>query len=144
LAPSGRVVALTGGSAVWGMCVRDEETIPSRLSRLLADARVPARVENHAQIGWVDTQSLIDLMLDLRAGRVPRVVVFYDGWNDLDAGINEAAPGTPLNEANREAEFNLLTHMGRMRLHALGNPMQTALGRIARSIQRRLPGHAAE
>ena len=131
------VVAVTGGSAVWGMCVRDDETIPSHLARGMAGANIRARVENHAQIGWVTTQELTDLALDLRAGRVPRVVVFHDGWNDIVAGMAEGSPGIPLNEANREAEFNLLTHVGRMRLYSIGNPMKSALGRLANTIQHR-------
>jgi hypothetical protein len=132
------VVAVTGGSAVWGMCVRDDETIPSCLARQLAGANTTARVENHAQIGWVTTQSLLDLMLDLRAGRVPRVVVFYEGWNDIVAGLSEGAPGAPLNEENREAEFNLLKHVGRMRLYSIGRPFDSALGRLANAIRRHL------
>lgn len=137
------LVVMTGGSAVWGMCVRDDETIPSWLARALADANTPARVENHAQIGWVSTQSLLDLLLELRSGRVPRVVVFYEGWNDIVAGFSEGAPGTPLNEANREAEFNLLTRLGRMRLYSIGNPMDSALGRVAKALRRRFGSRRA-
>jgi hypothetical protein len=136
--PADPRVMMTGGSAVWGMCVRDDETIPSQLARSLDGAGTRARVENHAQIGWVTTQSLIDLMLDLRAGRVPRVAVFYDGWNDIVAGMAEGAPGIPLNEMNREREFNLLTHLERMRLYSIGNPMNSAMGRFATTLRRRL------
>src|SRR5262249_43691498 len=100
-----RQVWVTGGSAVWGMCVLDDETIPSDVAKRLAATGVRARVENHAQIGWVTSQEGMDLDLDLRAGRVPDVVVFYDGWNDIVAGMAEGRPGIPLNEANREAEF---------------------------------------
>ncbi len=136
--PAAPLVAVTGGSAVWGMCVPDDETIPSWLARRLADSGTPARVENHAQIGWVTTQSLVDLMLDLRAGRVPRVAVFYDGWNDIVAGLTEGEPGSPLNEARRRTEFNLLTDLWKMRLYSLGDPMNSAMGRLANTIRRRL------
>jgi hypothetical protein len=132
------LVAVAGGSAVWGMCVRDDETIPSWLARRLADTSTLARVENHAQIGWVTTQSLADLMLDLRGQRVPRVVVFYDGWNDIVAGLSEGEPGIPLNEANRRSEFNLLKRVGQMRAYSLGNPMNSAMGRLAKTIRRRI------
>ncbi|MBI5708803.1 MAG: hypothetical protein HZC42_00615 [Candidatus Eisenbacteria bacterium] len=138
LDPRAPLVVMTGGSAVWGMCVRDDETIPSWLARELAAGRTTARVENHAQIGWVSTQSLMDLMLDLRSARVPRVVIFYDGWNDIVAGLAEGSPGIPLNEAARAAEFNLLTHPGRLRLAALGHPTHSALGRLARAIRHRV------
>lgn len=137
-APDAPRVAMTGGSAVWGMCVRDDETIPSWLARRLADSGTPARVENHAQIGWVTTQSLVDLTLDLRDGRAPRVVVFYDGWNDIVAALSEGRPGIPLNEANREREFDLLKRPGQMRLYSLGNPMNSAFGRLATTLRRRL------
>jgi hypothetical protein len=140
-------VTVTGGSAVWGMCVRDDETIPSSLARALAGTRTPARVENHAQIGWVTTQEYIDLLLDLRQQRVPRVAVFYDGWNDIVAGMVEGAPGGPLNETNRKQEFDLLQHPGRLRLYALPNPQNLALGRLARTLRRHLvrgaPGRSA-
>src|SRR5262249_27741457 len=37
---------------------------------------------------------------------------------------------------NREKEFDLLQHPGRLRLYALPNPQNLALGRLARSIRR--------
>ena len=132
------LVSVSGGSAVWGMCVNDDATIPSALARDLDQSGIAARVENHAQIGWVTTQSLLDLLLDLRAGHVPQVAVFYEGWNDIVAGFAERQPGIPLNEANREKEFDLLKRPGTLRLYALGNPMNSSMGRIATALRRKL------
>ena len=41
-------------------------------------------VRNYGETGWVSTQELIKLMLELkRTGRKPDLVIFYDGANDV-------------------------------------------------------------
>ena len=131
-------IAMFGGSAMWGMGAPDDETIPSLVARRLAEAGEAARVENDAQLGWVSTQSLVELMLQLRADRIPRVAVFCDGWNDICSCFQMAQAGIPQNEFNREAEFNLLQDPGRMRRLALGAPSPTVLGQVAAGIRSKL------
>jgi hypothetical protein len=95
---------------MWGEPQREQRTIAAEISRRLQPLAGPsARVEvtNVAETGYVFTQELIQLMLDLRAGRRPDVVVFYDGINDVAATVQRGAPGEPQNEFNRVNEFNL-------------------------------------
>ena len=131
-------VALFGGSAMWGFGARDDYTIPSFLARRLAADGSPLQVVNRAQPGWVSTQSLLDLLLELRAERVPSVVVFYDGVNDEFASLQRGTAGVPQNERNREAEFNLLQDQWRLRHAALGGTPVTALGRLAAAVRHRI------
>jgi len=53
-------------------------------------------VTNFGESGYVSTQSVIELLLELQSGNVPNVVVFFDGTNDIytayqsgKAGIHE-------------------------------------------------------
>jgi lysophospholipase L1-like esterase len=108
---SGRplTVFVFGGSTVWGTGVRDNFTIPSALARqLAADGSSDVAVTNFGESGYVSTQEVIALEVELRRGARPDVVVFYDGVNDTFAALQSGTAGTPQNEANRIAEFNLL------------------------------------
>lgn len=103
-------VRLYGGSTMWGEPQRENRTIAAEISRRLQQLAGPgARVEvtNVAETGYVFTQELIQLMLDLRAGSRPDVVLFYDGLNDVAATVQRGAPGDPQNESNRVADFAL-------------------------------------
>jgi lysophospholipase L1-like esterase len=119
--PGGKAVDVWtfGGSTMWGFGVPDRYTIASDLAAALADPRVA--VTNYGENGWVATQSLLMLMMDLRAGRRPDVVVFYDGYNDTYATAQGLPPGTPMNEFRRRAEFglSLFEERGRTYLQAL-------------------------
>jgi len=64
--------------------------------------------EDHAQYGYVSTQEVIALWLEVQRGNVPHVVIFYDGLNDVFAAFQSGVAGIPQNEFNRAAEFNLL------------------------------------
>lgn len=72
-----------GGSTMWGTGSRDDHTIAAELGSLIAENAMPCQVRNLAEGGWVSTQSLVWLMLKIRNGEVPDVVVFYDGVNDV-------------------------------------------------------------
>jgi hypothetical protein len=63
-------------------------------------------VTNFGQIGYVSTQEVIALMLELRKGNIPDVVVFYDGFNDTMAAYQMGEAGLPQNEFKRVREFN--------------------------------------
>jgi hypothetical protein len=97
-----------GGSTMWGTSLRGDHTIPAEASHRLQDLAGPgSRVEvvNFGETGYVSTQEIIQLMLELRAGKRPDVVVFYDGLNDVAATAQWGAPGIPQNESKRVSEF---------------------------------------
>lgn len=98
-----------GGSTMWGEGDRDEFTIPSQISRILSD-RFPAiqvEVSNFGEAGYVSTQELITLYLQLRKGDRPDLVIFLDGANDVYSGYHNAAAGLPVFEWDRERDFNM-------------------------------------
>jgi len=120
-----------GGSTMWGWGARDEFTIPSLVAKRLAETARPAPwVVNYGETGYVSTQEVITLMLELRKGHVPSVVVFYDGVNDAWAGFQSKVAGQPQNEVNRVREFNSRTRFN-WREGLLG---RLALFRLARGV----------
>ena len=98
-----------GGSTMWGIGSRDAFTIPSLVATLLEDQGTPANVHNYGEIGYVSTQEVLRLLLELRTGNIPDVVVFYDGINDVTSALHSGVAGIPQNEYRRRAEFNLLS-----------------------------------
>jgi lysophospholipase L1-like esterase len=87
-------VWMFGGSTVYGTDVPDSATLPSYLSRDLNSAgRGCVVVTNLGVEGYVTNQEVIVLMEQLKAGRHPGVVIFYDGVNDAYAGA--ISPGVP-------------------------------------------------
>lgn len=101
---------------MWGTGARDSATIPAALARLIASkSNQPVmRVVNMGESGYVNTQSLLALELELRRGNVPEYVIFYDGINDIFSAYQNNEAGLPQNEQNRALEFNLLQDGGRM------------------------------
>jgi len=107
--PRARVYFL-GGSTMWGTEQRDDHTIPAEASRRLQALAGPgARIEvtNFGESGYVFTQDVLNLILQLRAGARPDVVVFYDGINDVFATVQAGVAGVPQNESKRAAEFDM-------------------------------------
>lgn len=97
-----------GGSTMWGSFQRDDHTIAAEAARRLQPlAGDGARIEvvNLAETGHVSTQGLIELIMQLRTGNRPDVVVFYDGINDTFSELQNGAPGYGQNEQNRVSEF---------------------------------------
>lgn len=87
-------VFMLGGSAMWGTDVSDSCTIAAYLQRDISELiDRPVAVSNLAQIGYSSTQELIELMLQLRNGNTPDLVVFYDGFNDVCCGFENGAAG---------------------------------------------------
>jgi hypothetical protein len=83
-----------GGSTLYGTGVPDWATIPSYLSRDLNSATAACIVvRNFGVEGYVTNQEVILLMEQLKAGRRPGIVIFYDGVNDAYAGA--VSPGVP-------------------------------------------------
>ena len=103
-----RRVFFMGGSTMWGSYQRDSATIPAEAARRMLALPGPEsgiEVTNLGESGYVFTQEMLELMLQLRAGNRPNVVVFYDGINDVAATLQSGAAGIPQNESNRVAEF---------------------------------------
>ncbi|MBI4166755.1 MAG: SGNH/GDSL hydrolase family protein [Acidobacteria bacterium] len=93
-----RKVWFLGGSTAWGMSVPDSATIPSDLSRMLnVNADGCFQVFNLGVSGYVSNQEIVYLVQELKAGRRPDIVIFYDGVNDAYAGAYyPALPATHL------------------------------------------------
>jgi len=105
--PNGaRHVIFLGGSTLWGTGQRDAYTIPSLVAAQLgAQGLGDVRLENYGETGYVFTQEAIRLLLALRDGARPSLVVFYDGINDLFATAIDGRCGIPQNERRRAVEF---------------------------------------
>jgi hypothetical protein len=88
-----------GGSAAYGTMVPDWATLPSALSRILNTRAPCVQVTNLAVEGYNSNQELLLLVEELKAGHVPDVVVFYDGFNDADVGTSPSGPTTHLRYA---------------------------------------------
>ena len=103
---SPRKVFFFGGSTMWGSWQRDSFTIASLVAADLAARGVDdIEVRNYGETGYVLTQEVIRLILELRRGERPALVVFYDGINDIAAEGMNLRCGLPQNEANRRLEF---------------------------------------
>lgn len=101
-------VHMYGGSTMWGEPLRAANTIPAEVARRLQPlAGTGQRIEvtNVGETGYVFTQEVLQLMMDLRRGERPDVVVFYDGINDIAAAVQRGVAGDPQNETRRVAEF---------------------------------------
>jgi lysophospholipase L1-like esterase len=87
-------VWMFGGSTLYGTGVPDWATLPSYLSHELNNGmRSCVSVTNFGVEGYVTNQELILLSEQLKTGRHPDLVIFYDGVNDAYAGA--ISPGIP-------------------------------------------------
>ncbi len=103
-----RAVLMFGGSPLWGGHLRDSSTIPARVAAELPALGVrDAAVTNLGEAGYVLTQEVIELLLQLRAGARPAVVVFYDGYNDVEAALKNGHAGATTGERDRERDFRM-------------------------------------
>jgi len=100
-------VFMFGGSTLWGAGARDDYTIPSFFAKETIGNGINCEVVNFGQSGYVSTQEVIEMMLQLQKRNIPDVVIFYDGINDTFSAFQLAVAGLPQNEFNREMEFNL-------------------------------------
>lgn len=77
-----------GGSTVYGTLIPDWATLPSALSEALNSSSRCVEVRNLGVESYNTNQELILLEEQLKAGHVPKVVVFYDGFNDVNAAFS--------------------------------------------------------
>lgn len=118
-----RRVYFLGGSTMWGTGHRDAKTIPSQVASALAEQGVRGvEITNLAETGYVFTQEFVQLLMLLRSGARPDVVVFYDGINDAVSSATTPTCGLPQNETRRRFEFalgRLLNQRGMRELRAM-------------------------
>ena len=134
-------IFMFGGSTVWGRGARDEFTIPSILAKRLGEAGLAVEVTNFGEVGYVNTQELMTLMLKLQQGHVPDLVIFYDGVNDTYSAFQHQVAGLPHNEINRVLDFNLSAPEEAGRRHRLlleDTTKRMATVRLTRGLMRRL------
>ncbi len=99
-------VFVFGGSTIWGTAARDDQTIPSLLSKQLKEQYgKDVLVTNFGESGYVSTQEVILLEQLLRQGKIPDVVIFYDGANDTFSALQNKIAGIPQNEDKRRQDF---------------------------------------
>jgi hypothetical protein len=109
-------ILMFGGSTLWGTGARDSMTIPAILARELANKGITAEVTNFGESGYVNTQELVGLLLELQQDKIPDLVIFYDGVNDTFSAYQQGVAGIPQNEFNRVTEFALITPPNRTKL----------------------------
>ncbi len=99
-APPGRVNStaaklwIFGGSTTWGFGARDDQTLPSWVSRLAHKQGRPLQVTNYGTLAYTLMQEIAHLVQLLKQGERPDLVVFYDGVNDVYASYARGTPGS--------------------------------------------------
>ena len=87
-----------GESSMWGTGSPNWGTIPANLQKGLEKLRQgPVCVMNFAESAYISTQDVIMLLLQLRSGNVPDVVLFYSIGGDVPAAYQSGRAGLPAN-----------------------------------------------
>jgi hypothetical protein len=95
-----------GASEMWGTGSPDWGTIPAHLQQGLEQRRRgPVCVMNFAGAAYVSMQDVIMLLLQLRAGNVPDVVLFYNIGSDVYAAYQSGRAGVVRNVDQLAAKF---------------------------------------
>jgi len=79
------VIWVFGGATMFGQGVPDWETIPSNLAKNFANDGHPLCVVNYGSDAWRSSESVLQLISELRRTDVrrPNIVVFVDSCNDV-------------------------------------------------------------
>lgn len=95
-----------GASEMWGTGSPSWGTIPAHLQKGLEKLRPgPVCVTNFAESAYVSMQDLIMLLLELRSGNVPDVVLFYTIGDDIYSAYQSGRPGVLENLDQIAARF---------------------------------------
>jgi hypothetical protein len=95
-----------GGSTMLGWGAPDWGTIPAYLQKYFEEfIERPVCVVNMAQDGYVSTQSMIALTLQLQSGNIPDLVIFYDGVNEVLAAYESGRPSVHVTLSRIAARF---------------------------------------
>lgn len=109
--PEAYKVFAFGGSTMWGWGSPDWGTIPAYLQDgLEEDIEGSVCVINFGEDGFVSTQSLVSLVLQLQSENVPDLVVFYSGVNDVYAAYETGEAGKPVTLSEISARFQDREH----------------------------------
>ncbi len=136
---SSYTVFMFGGSALWGSGSPDWGTIPSWLAKLFEDEGRPACVRNFGESGYVSGQEITQLILALKQGHKPDLVIFYDGWNDISARYQTGVPDAHANLYDIKQKFEvapLLLALSETNTARLYDRFATALGVHESSLER--------
>ncbi|WP_430410411.1 hypothetical protein [Kordia sp.] len=98
-----------GGSTIFSAGARDEHSIPSELSKLIATNFPNQNVEvtNFGCHGYTRASENIQLQRELVKNNIPDIVIFYDGVNEVISGHQNNEAGAPTNAFNRRKEFKI-------------------------------------
>ena len=95
-----------GASEMWGTGSPNWGTIPAHLQKGLEKLRQgPVCVTNFAESAYVSTQGVIMLLMQLRSGNVPDVVLFYTIEDDIYSAYQSGRPGVLENLDQIAAKF---------------------------------------
>ena len=95
-----------GASEMWGTGSPNWGTIPAHLQKGFEKLRQgPVCVTNFAESAYVSTQGVIMLLMQLRSGNVPDVVLFYTIEDDIYSAYQSGRPGVLENLDQIAAKF---------------------------------------
>jgi hypothetical protein len=95
-----------GSSEMWGTGSPDWDTIPANLQKGLEKLRRgPVCVMNFAESAYDSMQDVIMLLMQLRSGNVPDLVLFYNIGNDVYAAYQSGRAGIIQNHDQLAARF---------------------------------------
>jgi lysophospholipase L1-like esterase len=95
-----------GASEMWGTGSPSWGTISANLQKGLEKLRQgPVCVMNFAESAYVSTQDVIMLLVQLRSGNVPDLVLFYSIGGDIGAAYQSGRAGVPANLDQIAARF---------------------------------------
>ena len=95
-----------GASEMWGTGSPNWGTIPAHVQKGLEKLRPgPVCVTNYAESAHVSMQNVIMLLMQLRSGNVPDVVLFYALADDIYSGYQSGRPGVIENLSQIAARF---------------------------------------
>ena len=96
-----------GASEMWGTGAPNWETIPAYLQQGLEKLQQrPVCVMNFAEAAYVSMQDVIMLLMQLRSGNVPDVVLFYNIGSDIYAAYQSGRAGVHQNLDRLAAKFD--------------------------------------
>ena len=91
---------------MWGTGSPNWGTIPANLQKGLEKLRQgPVCVMNFAESAYVSTQDVIMLLMQLRSGNVPDLVLFYNIGGDIYSAYQSGRAGVPENLDQIAARF---------------------------------------
>jgi hypothetical protein len=95
-----------GASEMWGTGSPNWDTIPANLQKGLEKLRQgPVCVMNFAESAYVSTQDVIMLLVQLRSGNVPDLVLFYNIGGDVSSAYQSGRAGAIQNLDQVAARF---------------------------------------